>query len=134
CKNSWFESRLAVTISELPQTISIGFSVSPSDDRPVNMPTFVDVSPGRPGDIQLAVQSMPPDGLTSPVVPSTSTRLPSQVGNIEGDSGGGGIGGGGGGAGSGNSGGTAGVGSTGGTPTSRRVNYEKWEDQERFGH
>uniref|UniRef100_A0A5K3FUB5 HMG box domain-containing protein n=1 Tax=Mesocestoides corti TaxID=53468 RepID=A0A5K3FUB5_MESCO len=91
-----------------------------------------DVSPKRPGDIQLAVQSMPPDSLTSPVVPGTSTVLPSHVGDIEGDVG---VGGGGrGGAGSGNSGGTTGVGSIGGTPTSRRVHYEKWEDQERLGH
>uniref|UniRef100_A0A5K3FZL2 Uncharacterized protein n=1 Tax=Mesocestoides corti TaxID=53468 RepID=A0A5K3FZL2_MESCO len=130
CNNSWFETRLAAAISELPQTVSIGFDVSRSDDRPVNMPTLADVSPKRPGDIHMAVQSMPANGLTSPVVPGTSTVLPSHVGDIEGD---GGVGGGGGGARSGNGGGTAGVGSIGGTPTSRRVHYEKWEDQERLG-
>uniref|UniRef100_A0A5K3G036 HMG box domain-containing protein n=1 Tax=Mesocestoides corti TaxID=53468 RepID=A0A5K3G036_MESCO len=75
---------------------------------------------------------MPANGLTSPVVPGTSTVLPLHVGDIEGDGGVGG--GGGGGAGSGNGGGTAGVGCIGGTPTSRRVHYEKWEDQERLGH
>uniref|UniRef100_A0A5K3G2T1 Membrane spanning protein n=1 Tax=Mesocestoides corti TaxID=53468 RepID=A0A5K3G2T1_MESCO len=114
CNNSWFESRLAAAISELPQTVSIGFDVSRSDDRPVNIPTLADVSPKRPGDIQMAVQSMPANGLTSPVFPGTSTVLPSHVGDIESD---GGVGGGG--AGSGNGGGTAGVGCTGGTPTSR---------------
>uniref|UniRef100_A0A5K3G5M5 Uncharacterized protein n=1 Tax=Mesocestoides corti TaxID=53468 RepID=A0A5K3G5M5_MESCO len=95
----------------MPQTVSIGFEVSRSDDRPVNMPTLADLSPKRPGDIHMAVQSMPADGLTSPVVPGTSTELPSHVGDIEGD---GGVGGGCSGAESGNSGGTAGVGSTGG--------------------
>uniref|UniRef100_A0A5K3G376 Tudor domain-containing protein n=1 Tax=Mesocestoides corti TaxID=53468 RepID=A0A5K3G376_MESCO len=51
CNNSWFKLRLAAAISELPQTASIGFDVSRSDDRPVNMPTFVDLSARQSGDI-----------------------------------------------------------------------------------
>uniref|UniRef100_A0A5K3G4U4 Carbonic anhydrase n=1 Tax=Mesocestoides corti TaxID=53468 RepID=A0A5K3G4U4_MESCO len=51
CNNSWFDSRLAAAISELPQTVSIGFDVSPSGGKPANMSTLVDVSLRRSGDI-----------------------------------------------------------------------------------